>query len=423
MLEAIDSMRTGDVARGARRSAASGADAQRDRDGGRWWLRHWRCRRRCARQDDPPASARVRRRRGRWTGRRGRQLGEAEDRREARATLAPRRRAGGVAGARACAGRPEAACARRVRRDTDCPDRARRCSRARSHASSTSPAGLPRRSAARTGLPKPGDPEVAMGDLLFAVVALARRLRVNPEEALRGRAMASPPVSERSRLRPREDGVDLHDLDDAALARALGGNRGLTRLGRVPCQIRPWAASYADTRRHIAPFVSLGAGKRNAPSVPLHVRRIDSPITLRRIAVVLIAGICGLVAFAVYGQVAQTRHLDAQVTALAAQNSALDAADLGSRARDRRCADRRLARGGGATARLRLPRREALRHRPAGCAPLGRRAACRCRSRHSKSPTPIPSPTPKPSAVPDRAPARVQADSPTPTPTPTPTPH
>jgi type II secretory pathway pseudopilin PulG len=38
---------------------------------------------------------------------------------------------------------------------------------------------------------------------------------------------------------------------------------------------------------------------------------------------VLIAGICGLVAFAVYGQVAQSRRLDAQVTALAAQNSAL----------------------------------------------------------------------------------------------------
>ena len=37
----------------------------------------------------------------------------------------------------------------------------------------------------------------------------------------------------------------------------------------------------------------------------------------------LIAGICGLVAFAVYGQVAQTRHLDAQVSALAAQNTAL----------------------------------------------------------------------------------------------------
>jgi septum formation initiator len=38
---------------------------------------------------------------------------------------------------------------------------------------------------------------------------------------------------------------------------------------------------------------------------------------------VLIAGICGLVAFAVYGQVAQTRSLDAQVAALTAQNASL----------------------------------------------------------------------------------------------------
>ena len=44
---------------------------------------------------------------------------------------------------------------------------------------------------------------------------------------------------------------------------------------------------------------------------------------MRRIVIVLIAGVCGLVAFAVYGQVAQTRHLDAQVSALSAQNSAL----------------------------------------------------------------------------------------------------
>jgi type II secretory pathway pseudopilin PulG len=38
---------------------------------------------------------------------------------------------------------------------------------------------------------------------------------------------------------------------------------------------------------------------------------------------VLIAGICGLVAFAVYGQVAQSRSLDAQVRSLSAQNSTL----------------------------------------------------------------------------------------------------
>ena len=37
----------------------------------------------------------------------------------------------------------------------------------------------------------------------------------------------------------------------------------------------------------------------------------------------LIAGICGLIAFAVYGQVAQSRHLDAQVTTLSSQNAAM----------------------------------------------------------------------------------------------------
>ena len=37
----------------------------------------------------------------------------------------------------------------------------------------------------------------------------------------------------------------------------------------------------------------------------------------------LIAGICGLIAFAVYGQVAQSRHLDSQVTILASQNAAM----------------------------------------------------------------------------------------------------
>ena len=60
-----------------------------------------------------------------------------------------------------------------------------------------------------------GDPEVAIGDLLFAVVALARRLRVNPEEALRGRAMGFAARFRALEARARADGVDLHDLDDA----------------------------------------------------------------------------------------------------------------------------------------------------------------------------------------------------------------
>ena len=60
-----------------------------------------------------------------------------------------------------------------------------------------------------------GDPEVAIGELLFAVVALARRLRVNPEEALRGRAMGFASRFRALEARAREDGVDLHDLSDS----------------------------------------------------------------------------------------------------------------------------------------------------------------------------------------------------------------
>jgi MazG family protein len=60
-----------------------------------------------------------------------------------------------------------------------------------------------------------GDPEVAIGNLLFAVVALARRLRVNPEEALRGRAMGFATRFRALEARARLDGVDLHDIDDA----------------------------------------------------------------------------------------------------------------------------------------------------------------------------------------------------------------
>ena len=60
-----------------------------------------------------------------------------------------------------------------------------------------------------------GDSEVAIGNLLFAVVALARRLRVNPEEALRGRAMSFVTRFRALETRARADGVDLHDLDDA----------------------------------------------------------------------------------------------------------------------------------------------------------------------------------------------------------------
>jgi MazG family protein len=55
----------------------------------------------------------------------------------------------------------------------------------------------------------------AVGELLFAAVALARRLRVNPEDALRAR---SNRFAERFRSLERQaaaDGADLHDVDAA----------------------------------------------------------------------------------------------------------------------------------------------------------------------------------------------------------------
>ena len=61
--------------------------------------------------------------------------------------------------------------------------------------------------------------EDAIGDLLFDVVALARRLRVNPEDSLRERAKQ---FADRFRVleeQARADGVDLHDLDDADWSR------------------------------------------------------------------------------------------------------------------------------------------------------------------------------------------------------------
>ena len=53
----------------------------------------------------------------------------------------------------------------------------------------------------------------AVGELLFAAVALSRRLRVNPEDALRARANR---FAERFRVverRAREEGADLHEMD------------------------------------------------------------------------------------------------------------------------------------------------------------------------------------------------------------------
>ena len=59
----------------------------------------------------------------------------------------------------------------------------------------------------------PGEVEEAVGDLLFAVVALARRLRVNPEDALRARANMFAERFRALEQQARAEGVDLHELD------------------------------------------------------------------------------------------------------------------------------------------------------------------------------------------------------------------
>ncbi|MBV9525274.1 MAG: nucleoside triphosphate pyrophosphohydrolase [Candidatus Dormibacteraeota bacterium] len=69
-------------------------------------------------------------------------------------------------------------------------------------------------SAAASGVAGASVPlEDALGELLFEVVALARQLRVNPEESLRRRTTMFADRFRALEARAREDGVDLHALD------------------------------------------------------------------------------------------------------------------------------------------------------------------------------------------------------------------
>jgi XTP/dITP diphosphohydrolase len=63
--------------------------------------------------------------------------------------------------------------------------------------------------------PPPAPPELedALGELLFAVVAVARRLRVNPEDALRRRASAFARRFTTLEAAARTEAVDLHGID------------------------------------------------------------------------------------------------------------------------------------------------------------------------------------------------------------------
>jgi MazG family protein len=63
--------------------------------------------------------------------------------------------------------------------------------------------------------PPPAPPELedAVGELLFAVVAAARRLRVNPEDALRRRATRFADRFAALEAGARQESVDLHGID------------------------------------------------------------------------------------------------------------------------------------------------------------------------------------------------------------------
>jgi len=56
------------------------------------------------------------------------------------------------------------------------------------------------------------DVEDALGDVLFALVALARQLRVNPEESLRERTLLFARRFRKLETDARDRGIDLHDV-------------------------------------------------------------------------------------------------------------------------------------------------------------------------------------------------------------------
>jgi cell division protein FtsB len=140
---------------------------------------------------------------------------------------------------------------------------------------------------------------------------------------------------------------------------------------------------------------------------------------------VLIAGICGLVAFAVYGQVAQSRHLDSQVAALAAQNASLTSQISD---REREIADAQTVSWLEEEARQLgyvFPGEKLYVIVPPGSttASSGGVSVPIPTFKIPAPPTPTPSPTPKPSTSPSPTPSPTPSHGPTPTPSPTPTPH
>jgi hypothetical protein len=134
---------------------------------------------------------------------------------------------------------------------------------------------------------------------------------------------------------------------------------------------------------------------------------------------VLIAGICGLVAFAVYGQVAQSRHLDSQVSTLSTQNSVL-AQQISDR--EREIADAQTVGWLEQQARqfgYIFPGEQLYVIGPAGAAhaSTGGVSVAVPTFRPLPSATATPSATPKPSATPSPSPTHGPTTAPSPTPT------
>jgi cell division protein FtsB len=200
---------------------------------------------------------------------------------------------------------------------------------------------------------------------------------------------------------------------------------------RLGTEKRSWSLSNRGggriLSRHPAPHPTIRFTRRREEDStirPTPRSTIDSPITLRRIAVVLIAGICGLVAFAVYGQVAQSRHLDAQVTALATENTSMvqQISD-----REREIADAQTVAWLEEEARQLgyvFPGEKLYVIVPPGSAKTstGVGVSVPIPTFKVQPPTtPTPSPTPKPITSP--SPSPTPSHGPTPTPSPTPTAH
>jgi len=74
------------------------------------------------------------------------------------------------------------------------------------------------------------DPQRAfdeLGDLLFALVSLARKLKLNPEDALRSSGRKFAERFKRLERQAREEGIDLHQLDEAEIERRWQATAGL----------------------------------------------------------------------------------------------------------------------------------------------------------------------------------------------------